>query len=60
MHSLNFPECKAEGTVSLYEAGDDCVTAIHVAIDVIGAGFNARGFTQFIRFPSPLSASSML
>jgi hypothetical protein len=60
MHSLNCPQCKAEGLASLYLSGEDRDCAIFVAMAVLGVGIDVFDIDGIIDYPCFSSVSALV
>ena len=60
MHSLNCPQCKAEGLVSLYLLGEDCDCAIFIVTVVLGVGIDVQDIDSVIDYPCFSSLASLV
>ena len=60
MHSLNCPQCKAEGLASLYLSGEDRNCAIFVATAVLGVGIDVFDIDSIIDYPCFSSVSALV
>jgi Helicase conserved C-terminal domain len=60
MHSLNCPQCKAEGLMSLYLSGEDRDCAIFVATAVLGVGIDVFDIDGIIDYPCFSSVSALV
>jgi superfamily II DNA helicase RecQ len=60
MHSLNCPQCKAEGLVSLYLSGEDRDCAIFIATAVLGVGIDVQDIDSVINCPCFASLASLV
>jgi superfamily II DNA or RNA helicase len=60
MHSLNCPQCKAEGLASLYLSGEDRDCAIFIATAVLGVGIDVFDIDSIIDYPCFSSVSALV
>jgi hypothetical protein len=60
MHSLNCPQCKAEGLASLYLSGEDRDCVIFVATALLGVGIDVSDINSIIDYPCLSSVSTLV
>lgn len=60
IHSMNCPDCKAEGMAELFKSGDERTCAIIVTTAVLEVGVNIPELYGVVIYPEPRSLSSLL